>query len=153
MTITAEQIRAAFPVDYRDRAWEGDNIDIYDYDLIAPLYGLPVLYSWTENSYQGDAFFILQGDDGRLGLLMYGYGSCSGCDSLQACTTTQDVADLANQMFADTRWFDDKDAMRAYIDSDDAKLYSWWTSDRGIITAIRNWIDGNVNADEEGRRL
>jgi hypothetical protein len=148
--ITAEQVRAAFPTGYRDQPYEGDRVDLYDYEKLVTLYGLPVLYEWEEPYYQGDGVFILQGEDGRIGLMVYGFGSCSGCDALQACSTTQDVADLANEMFEGTRWFDDKEAMRAFIDDPESKLNDWWMNDRAITKVIRNWIDGIPNADDTG---
>lgn len=149
-TITAEQVRAAFPASWNGDPYEGDNIDLYDYDKLATLFGLPILYSWEEPYYQGDAFFVLQGEDGRLGLMVYGFGSCSVCDALQACSTTQDVADLANEMLEETRWFDDKDAMRAFINDPESKLNDWWMNDRAITKNIRNWIDGVPNEEDTG---
>lgn len=44
----------------------------------------PSVTEIVTGSYQGDLVFRVEDEDGRLGYLVWGYGSCSGCDELEA---------------------------------------------------------------------
>lgn len=46
-----------------------------------------VLMSEYFGSYQGDAFFVVEGPGDTVGLIVVGYGSCSGCDWYEATIT------------------------------------------------------------------
>lgn len=43
-----------------------------------------IILQVDDNDYQGDSRLLYREDD-RIGFLQFGWGSCSGCDSLQAC--------------------------------------------------------------------
>jgi hypothetical protein len=53
------------------------------------------------DDYQGDTYVLLR-DGARFGYLSFGWGSCSGCDALQACNSFAEVADLYEEMLD---WF------------------------------------------------
>src|SRR5262249_9459299 len=51
--------------------------------------------------YQGDSYrLIADGDEPgqRYGMLIFGWGSCSGCDALQACSSVQEVQELMDRL-------------------------------------------------------
>lgn len=57
-----------------------------------------VLFQVEEDNYSGDSLVLL-GDDGEgYGYLQFGWGSCSGCDSLQACATYQQIGELIEDL-------------------------------------------------------
>lgn len=57
-----------------------------------------------DSDYQGDSR-ILYADTGKgFGYLNFGWGSCSGCDALQACESWEDVGELIKQLEAQVQW-------------------------------------------------
>lgn len=73
-----------------------------DYDPIINSLGDVVLRK-DIGSYQGDIYAVIR-KDGLLGYLAIGWGSCSGCDALQACSSHDDVARLISKIASDVRW-------------------------------------------------
>lgn len=65
-------------------------------------------------SYQGDSDVLLR-KDGRWGYLYFGWGSCSGCDALEACDNAQDLAELFDELSSAVRWFDSAEAAVAFF--------------------------------------
>lgn len=65
----------------------------------------------TEEDYQGDSLFLIRQADSsewngfRYGVLTFGWGSCSGCDSLQAVDTQEDVDSLQDDLERGIQWF------------------------------------------------
>jgi hypothetical protein len=57
-----------------------------DYTTLFTLGGENIVTSVDVGDYQGDSLVLLEHPtDGRLALVEYGWGSCSGCDTLQSC--------------------------------------------------------------------
>lgn len=75
-----------------------------------------VLVQVDDNDYQGDTRVLLQ-KDGRYGFLNFGWGSCSGCDALQACSSYREIELLIQGLEADIKWFDSKQEAIDYIAS------------------------------------
>jgi hypothetical protein len=55
------------------------------------------------NTGGGDSRFIFKHGD-FYGLLIFGWGSCSGCDRLQACRTVGELEDLRKFLFDSIKW-------------------------------------------------
>ena len=55
--------------------------------------------------YEGDSR-ILYKKGTKYGWLQFGWGSCCGCDALQACETIQDVQLLMDELYNSIIWFD-----------------------------------------------
>jgi hypothetical protein len=85
-----------------DARWAGLHVN---YEDLIGSFGI-VLVQEDSDDYQGDTFALLLGDDKRLGFLVFGWGSCSGCDALQACNTNAEVAELRNELMDSIRWFE-----------------------------------------------
>lgn len=96
------KVRRTEEWDEGDEGWAGMRVD---YQQLIDSFGT-VLIQTDSNDYQGDTFALLTGEDSRLGFLVFGWGSCSGCDALQACNTNEEVAGLRNELLDSIRWFD-----------------------------------------------
>lgn len=81
--------------------------------------------------YQGDYFAAVTEekyeycDDERIGLLVIGYGSCSGCDAWEAADTAKDRIKVLTGQVDAVKWFDNLAAFKAYLAGDGAKL-EWY---------------------------
>jgi hypothetical protein len=64
------------------------------YEKLVQSYGYEIVQSISLGSYQGDIVMIVSDTQGQYGLLVTGYGSCSGCDALCACYTNNDYEEL-----------------------------------------------------------
>lgn len=92
----------------------------YDYQPIIDAIG-NVLIQVDDNDYQGDSR-ILYEIDGKYGFLIFGWGSCSGCDALQACNTMGDIQQLIDSMVCDVKWFDSLQELQQYFRDKDWEL-------------------------------
>jgi hypothetical protein len=57
--------------------------------------------------YQGSSWCLLRRhvkNDIQYGFLVFGWGSCSGCDALETCGSYQELDSLRNQLFNSIRW-------------------------------------------------
>lgn len=64
-----------------------------------------VLIQVDDCEYQGDTR-VLYEKDGKYGYLIFGWGSCSGCDALLDCGNYGEVQKLFNGLKKDVKWFD-----------------------------------------------
>jgi hypothetical protein len=55
--------------------------DFRNYEMIVDSFELGILIEVEDDDYQGDSFFLLR-DHEKYGILIFGWGSCSGCDPL-----------------------------------------------------------------------
>jgi hypothetical protein len=57
-----------------------------------------------EGDYQGTSYLLVR-KGGQWGLLIYGWGSCSGCDALADCNDFRgDVVELRDQLYNSITW-------------------------------------------------
>ena len=84
-----------------------------------------VLVQVDDNDYQGDTRVVYY-KDGQYGFLNFGWGSCSGCDALQACDNEEDVDKLIDSLEQDVKWFDSLQELKAYI-TDSQRKYSYYS--------------------------
>jgi hypothetical protein len=93
----------------------------YDYDELIESMEVDRLVEVSDADYQGDTRMLLRQGE-RYGVLTFGWGSCSGCDALQACNTVEEVTALRDQLWNDIVWQDTPAAMRAYLTQKDWSL-------------------------------
>ena len=88
------------------------------YELIVDVIG-EILLEASDNDWTGDSIFLVESRHhtfesgvkrglirkGKYGLVIFGWGSCSGCDALQGVQNHEDVNDIYRELLADTRWF------------------------------------------------
>lgn len=88
----------------------------YDYQPMLEEFG-EILVQVDEDSYQGDSYLLYKRDN-QYGFLIFGWGSCSGCDALQSCDNIDEVQELMNQLYSDIKWFDSLEKVKKYLSKD-----------------------------------
>lgn len=100
------------------------NFGPYDYQPIIENFG-DILIQVDDRSYSGDTRVLLKGSMGY-GVLIFGWGSCSGCDSLQACSSYDEIDELITDIYNDIIWFSTLDSCKVWAENRDWELqYSW----------------------------
>jgi hypothetical protein len=100
---------------YPDQYNDTDNFQSgpYEYVPIIKHFG-EILLEWTEDNYQGDTAAIVKKDN-KYGYLLFGWGSCSGCDALQACESYEDLGKLVEELENKVLWFDSLPKLVAFF--------------------------------------
>ncbi len=80
-----------------------------------------VILQIDDNDYQGDSRCLYYRADGAIGYLQFGWGSCSGCDSLQACSSYDDIDQLIIELRDSIRWFSNKEEALHFFNTHDWK--------------------------------
>lgn len=88
-----------------------------------------VLIQVDERDYQGSSWVLYQNtqDSALYGILEFGWGSCSGCDALQACNSYEDAQALYDSLKESTHW-GSREEIIAYITEHDW-VGSWGDQD------------------------
>lgn len=84
------------------------------YEGLVTSLGVEIVLEESDGDYQGDSYLVLK-DEPRWGLLTFGWGSCSGCDSYEGCDSVSDMSDLRDFLEGAIRWFDTLDGLKTYI--------------------------------------
>jgi hypothetical protein len=80
-------------------------------------------------SYDGDYYVLFQSRD-QYGYLTFSYGSCSGCDALEACEAQEDVDRLQERLAASTKWGTAKDVVEWFLAAGDRhEFYYYYPQD------------------------
>lgn len=116
---------------------------VADYGLFISAFGYEVEHTFFENNYQGDAYAIVRNGE-QIGLLIFGFGSCSGCDELQACSTWGDLYNLAQKLDGNIKWFDTYDDMKRYIVSGNAKNEYWYYIDDEFVSEMIDYLEAKL---------
>lgn len=128
-----------------------------DYDDLLRASGHEIVESEEFGAYQGDFVFLLR-KAGRYGIAVVGYGSCSGCDALQAAEPSGDVsADdeqaqrqlaevqaLADQLAGEVVWPAEGKSLAMAVEEKVA-ADKWWVYDEPILNYVR-LIAGRADA-------
>lgn len=100
-----------------------------DHRFRAPYCYVPMLQEFgeivlqvDEDNWQGDSW-VLYKDGDKYGYLCFGWGSCSGCDSLQGCESEEELENLMHSLCSAIQWYDSKEACWEYFHGKD------WTTD------------------------
>lgn len=67
-----------------------------------------------DDDYQGDSRVLLADGD-RRGFLTFGWGSCSGCDALEACADRGEQLALRNELWDAVHWEDNAADMVTHL--------------------------------------
>ena len=88
--------------------------------------------------YSGDALMILRRGN-EFGLLIFGYGSCSGCDALQACGDYKELYELREALYNSIIWKEYSEFMDYLKNKDwDAEFYC--AGDKKRNTVIKKFV-------------
>lgn len=102
------------------------NINFVDlgYQRIIDAFG-KVVIQVDDQDYSGDSR-VLYDENGNFGVLIFGWGSCSGCDALLACNTHEDVQEVIDGLQRSIIWFDDAASALYYFKNHDWQGdFSW----------------------------
>ena len=93
-----------------------------DYGELIRSFGAEILLEVADNDYQGDSRILLWDGD-RYGVLIFGWGSCSGCDALQSAHGDPvAITKLRDELAASVHWEPSREAMTQYIAGKDWSL-------------------------------
>lgn len=114
-------VKKLYP-DFEKRYGEGD------YDPMVEAFG-NVAVRVDDDAYQGDTQ-VLYNNDGKIGYLIFGWGSCCCCDALQSCNSIEEVQELCNELENDILWFDTaEEALKWFNEHDWLGDWSWYTDE------------------------
>lgn len=91
--------------------------------------------------YQGDYWYFALYNS-KVYFVNIGYGSCSGCDSLLACSNIKDIKELQDDIKRNIREFDDLKELVEWI----VNSTEWWISEKD---KILNYIKEEFNFNFE----
>lgn len=117
------------------------------YEGIVGSWGYEVVDQQGFGDYQGDIAFMLR-DGERVGYIVIGYGSCSGCDHLQSIldnlfykTEEEQLEGLRtyrDQLKDDISWFDSWDALHAEVTGSSFNGNDWYWFDEDLMHYIKS---------------
>lgn len=120
------------------------------YSAMIDTMDLEELVEVSDDDYQGDTFTLVSKGE-KYGLLIYGWGSCSGCDAAQAVTTLSEANKLRDQLYDGIHWFDTLGEAATYIASDDKELqwYGYRETYRKFVAQVEQYLRDKVADDAE----
>lgn len=84
-----------------------------------------VLLDVSDDDYQGDSRLLIR-DESRFGYLRFGWGSCSGCDALQAAEgNLGELTQLRDDMAGSVHWEPDAYSLAHWMAHRDWGLAEW----------------------------
>ena len=102
-------------------------------------------------SYTGDYVVLLSRDDGRIGFLVIGYGSCSMCDAMESALPPyhwdddepsadwRGVVELSEDLRRQIHWEESREALGRWIDGCPPENH-WWSFE----PRIAEWLNENL---------
>lgn len=114
----------AYPDCQRDGYWDSPS----DYRPLIDSLGHAVELCVEVGSYSGDTQVLLR-DGQRFGILSFGWGSCSGCDALQACDNYEEIDELRAKLADSIVWKDSAIEMAEFMMERDWESQPCWHSD------------------------
>lgn len=119
-----------------------------DYSPMLQSFGYEILLQVDDSDYQGDSRLIFRNGD-KYGLLIFGWGSCSGCDALQACESIKEIEELRDSIHKDIKW-DSLQGLHDYISNKHWELdYSWSANETKEFVEKSKELLGNLLAHNE----
>ena len=96
------------------------------YEAILESFEYEILLKKDYGSYQGDTLVLFK-DNNKYGFLNFGWGSCSGCDALAACSDYEDLRKLRDGLHNDIVWKNQKEMINYLTDEKlmEQKFWFW----------------------------
>ena len=110
-----------------------------DYQPMLDSMGYEILCQQEIGSWQGDTLALMR-DGLRYGFLVFGWGSCSGCDSLQACSTLHEVHELRQQIHDQIVWKDNASEMLSFLQNRDWESQWYWDCEEQTVEFVDKCI-------------
>ena len=133
-------------------AWASEYVTYKD---IVKSWGWTIVHFETFGSYQGDHLALLHRGT-ETGLMVFGYGSCSGCDELQGVTPWahddepadwSPVINLATRLRDSVHWEPSQDALRRWVD--ETPENHWWSYNDEIASWLNRTLSTHLNVQED----
>lgn len=99
--------------------------------------GCDVIASTYIGSWSGDVLMVLKNGTG-FGLLIVGYGSCSGCDALKSCNTFEELFDFREKLFKSIMWKEYSEFIE-YLKNKDWET-EFYCSDKKNLKIVKEFI-------------
>ena len=109
------------------------------YDEIVSIQG-EIVKDWIIGDWQGDYVYLLKNND-WYSLVVVGYGSCSGCDALEACENNEEFELLKQSILNDIRWGSKQDILDQISDEEINRWYFHESEWKDIAKEIREILN------------
>jgi hypothetical protein len=95
------------------------------YNELVHTFPASILLDVSDDDYQGETRLLIR-DENRFGYLRFGWGSCSGCDALQAADgSIAELTELRDQLAREVHWEDDAYSLAHWMAYRDWGLTEW----------------------------
>ena len=105
-----------------------------------------VVLSSRDHDYQGTSYYLLE-KDSKYGYLEFGWGSCSGCDALEACENCNDLQSICDRLEESVKWFDSESEFLEWAKNirDWEGSFSWGDGVGNFIQKVNNRYGVAIN--------
>lgn len=86
---------------------DADYFQWYGYQPLLNSFG-KIVIQIEDNDWQGDSRILYKDGRKKIGFLMFGWGSCSGCDEFYGCNTFEEAEEFSNELESKIIWFENK---------------------------------------------
>ncbi len=133
-----EDLRKVYPQLAKDA--KGDGSFFYgpsDYIPMIKSMGHGIAGIFEAGHYQGDSYiFFERSGDHAIGFLSFGYGSCSGCDPLQATESFTELEQMRDSFCSKIVWKDNWEDMIFHLEYMKANPELYWESNEDTFKAV-----------------
>lgn len=119
------------------------------YGTLVDSFEVETLLEEHDHDYQGDSYYLLKNGH-QFGLLAFGWGSCSGCDALQAASSHAEVVALRDRLWESIEWMTPEELAHYVENKDfDTEWYSYSDTGKRFQAALYSYfnIDKEVEND------
>lgn len=94
----------------------GEYEEIANYQPMLEEFG-KILIQVDDDDYQGSSYLLYEIGSGY-GYLCFGWGSCSGCDELQACRSMEEVQELMDKLYKEIKRFENIKDLKQFFNKE-----------------------------------
>lgn len=120
---------------------------VSDYKPLLRSFGHEVEVQVDEADYQGSTLVLFVSRGEAYGVLCFGWGSCSGCDALQGCTSWAELEELRRRLMREIHWSENKQALAKWLWDDGIQHLKHYASERDLLTRFRTDVAHRLGLD------
>lgn len=108
-------------------------------DLVAKMCDEVVL-GHSDSDYQGSSYYMVRKGE-QYGYIEFGWGSCSGCDAMQACENYDDLQSLFDRLNDSIQWFNTREEFWHWCmhEHDWEGSYSWHDGAKEFVKKVQDY--------------